>query len=215
MATEGNRAGVLPLRPAKDARRLAPQSAGVWCAIGALILIGGGIAEAVLPAVRQRGTRGFLCIEMFWTISYVLLLLGVLGLARSDATGDSRLGKLGLGVALLGRLLFIMVEITLLTPFNSPQTLLGLAAPLTGLGMLLAGIAVVRARRWGGWQRFAPLSCGVYVFVVLLPTFAIARGPNFLALGGWGLCWLLLGVALRDEATRASSRARRVDGGRR
>ncbi len=214
MATTGTRAGVFPPMPTMGGYRRVLQSAGIWCALGALILIGGGIAEAALPAVRQRDTRSFLCIETFWTISYLMLLLGVLGLVHADAAGNSRLGKIGLGVAVLGRLLFIAVEITLLTAFDHPQTLLGLAAPLTGLGMLLAGIAVLRAGRWQGWHRFTPLLCGLYTFVVLLPAFAIARGPNFLALGGWGVCWLLLGVALRDEETRASSAARTVDNGR-
>jgi hypothetical protein len=55
---------------------------------------------------------------------------------------------------------------------------------------------VLRARVWSGWHRLTPLACGVYILVVLLPSFALPGLAMHYAIGLWGVCWLLLGLAL-------------------
>ena len=77
--------------------------------------------------------------------------------------------------------------------------LLGLTALVQGLGLLLAGIAVLRAGRWSGWHRFTPLLCGLYTFVILIPALALSDGYNAWALAGWQIPFLLLGVALYQQ----------------
>lgn len=49
------------------------------------------------------------------------------------------------------------------------DTAFGVASVLIGVGLCLAGIAVVRARVWTGWHRFITLACGVAVFVMVIP----------------------------------------------
>lgn len=175
------------------------RSAGLCCVIGVLLQLVLGAVESFIPV--QAPSSEFVFRQVLVGISYVLLLIGVIGLVLSGAAGNSWLAKIGLGIALLGSFLFIPSEIILLlVRVELGGALLTICMLLTGLGMLLAGIAVLRTRRWPGWSRYTPLICGLYIFVVLIPAFAIAQGPSFLALGGWGVCWLLLGAALRAEA---------------
>ena len=73
--------------------------------------------------------------------------------------------------------------------------LLGICAPLQGLGLALMGIGVLRTGQWQGWYRFTPLLCGLYPFLVLIPAFAITGGPNFWAIAGAQMPFVLLGLA--------------------
>jgi hypothetical protein len=76
-----------------------------------------------------------------------------------------------------------------------------LGALTTGLGMLLAGIAIVRTRRWDGWHRFIPLLAGLYPFVAMFPILAITGEPPLPMITLWCLLWLLLGLAMHAEAS--------------
>ncbi len=60
---------------------------------------------------------------------------------------------------------------------------------------------MVRAGRWTGWRRFAPLACGLFIPLVLFPSFALPGYAMNYSIGLCGVCWLLLGLALRAEAT--------------
>lgn len=173
--------------------------AGLLCVIGGILQLVLGIAESFFPV--QASSPEFVFRQVLVEISYVPVLIGVIGLALSGAAGNSWLAKIGFGGALLGSSLFIVAGIVVLTvQLALGEALYGIGTLLTGLGMMLAGISTLRTRRWPGWRRYTPLICGLYVFGMLFPAAAIVHGPSFLALGGWGVCWLLLGVALRAEA---------------
>src|SRR3954470_8329791 len=136
------------------------RSAGLWLIVGALIqLISASVQvrSPVPPGSAQFGIR-----NMIVAISHVPVLIGVIGLARSGAAGNGGwLAKLGLSVTLVGSVLLIPFELLLLMNVALGELLLGFYAPLTGLGLLLTGIAVLRVGRWQGWQRFTPLICGL------------------------------------------------------
>ena len=129
-----------------------------------------------------------------------LLLVGVVGLARSGATGEGWLGRIGLVIAVLGRTTFVLAEVHNLAKGNDDSPLLPLGALSTGVGMTLVGIAVLRARRWGGWRRPIPLLAGLYPFVAMFPLLAITGQPPLPMIMLWGFPWLLLGLALHAEA---------------
>jgi len=63
------------------------------------------------------------------------------------------------------------------------------------VGLVLLGVAVVRAGRWGGWRRYAPLACGLFIPLVMFPSFALPGTASNYAIGLWGITWLLVGVA--------------------
>lgn len=70
------------------------------------------------------------------------------------------------------------------------------ATLMVTLGLILVGVAVLKAGLWGGWQRFTPWVCGLYLPLVVVPAFAVGGYAPHYALGLWGVCWALLGLAL-------------------
>lgn len=136
-------------------------------------------------------------------------LAGVLALVLLGAAGGM-LGRIGLGMAVLGQVLLVVAELTF--PFAPAvgDSIFDVAPLLTGIGMVLAGIAVLRSRRWPGGARFTPLLVGLYGLVVLPPAMIVSGGPPAplatWVLAGWELCWLAMaiGVLVRTQATTRS-----------
>ncbi len=167
------------------------RTAGVLCAVGGAGWLVNGLLSLVI--YQPVGTAHAIT-EVFWVVIQSLLLIGVVGLALSGAA-PGWFGGISLGIALLGRVDFVAAEVhSLIIGYDSD--LLPLGALITAVGMTLVGIAVLRARRWGGWQRFAPLLAGIYPFVAMFPFIFVTDEPSELAITGWGLLWLLLGYAL-------------------
>jgi hypothetical protein len=184
------------------------RTAGQLLIIGALVNIGVGIKEALAPSlfgsVQNVITQGIV------TITSTLVLVGVIGLARSGAAGEGRLAKVGLGIAVLASALFPPFNILVAVNEALGGALLGLAAVLQGLGLLLGGIAVLRAGRWSNWQRFTPLLCGLYNLLILLPAVALNDAYSAWALTGWQIPFLLLGVALSQQRSAPVAQAAAV-----
>ena len=197
-----------------------PRTVGVWCIVGATVATVGSIVAGSIPSSVPTTNVSFpfspttyAITQFLWAGCQALMFLGTLGLARSGAIGASRLGQIGGWIALAGMAAIVpcvagfafiasaTVDSTAATALNSA---IGLASTLAGLGLLLVGIAVVRAGHWHGWHRFAPLVCGLYVFVILIPLLAAFPGLVIWAIGGWNATFILLGLALRGQ--RAASR---------
>jgi len=77
---------------------------------------------------------------------------------------------------------------------NTVYGVCDLAWPVSHLLMLVAGVAVLRARVWTGWRRWTPLACGIALpasFLAMavggpramVPAFAIFTAAAFCALG--------------------------------
>jgi len=65
------------------------------------------------------------------------------------------------------------------------------------LGGVLTGIAVVTAKRWNGWQRFAPLLQGLYYLIVLfIPIVVSNQSPTQFTEGLWQVTWFITSLAL-------------------
>jgi len=181
------------------------RSAGAWLIIGALIGMGVGIKEGVAPT--PFGTTENIVMQGIVIVANTLALVGVAGLARSGAAGDGWLARSGLGIALVASALFLPFDVLATVNLELGGALLGLSALAQGLGLLLAGIAVLRAGRWSGWRRFTPLLCGLYTFLVLIPALALSDGYNAWAVAGWQIPFALLGVALYQEGSAPEHRA--------
>lgn len=193
---------------------------GLLCLTGAIIGVVSALVTAFIPAAVSFDRysypytpSGFVVAQLVFLLNHLLLLAGIIGLARSGAAGRSVVGRVGSGIAAAGMALLSLCEVRALTLLNvaypSPPTNLldvffGIASMLIGLGLVIAGVAVVRTRTWTGWQRFTPLACGAAVFVILMPAlfggFLVARlGIGFWMLLFGGLGWALLRANL-DEA---------------
>ena len=187
------------------------RTAGVLCAVGGAGWLVNGMVNGVVSLVTsqpygvisQPYGMVFAIADIFWVVIQSLLLIGVIGLVLSGAA-PGWFGGIALGLALLGRVDFVVAEIhsliNVLVIGEDTSVLLPLGALTTAVGMTLVGIAVLRAKRWGGWQRFTPLLTGIYPFVAMFPFLLITGEPNILAITGWGLPWLLLGYAIWSSA---------------
>jgi len=173
------------------------RTAGLGLIVGSIIGIGVGVKEALFPT--PFGTVQNVIMQAIVIIANTLVLIGVIGLVRSGAAGESRLAKIGLRIAVLASALFLPFEVLVTVNEELGGALLGLTALVQGLGLLLAGIAVLRAGRWSRWRRFTPLLCGLYTFLILIPALALSDGYNAWALAGWQIPFLLLGVALYQQ----------------
>jgi hypothetical protein len=194
------------------------RAAGLISFWGALLGAVGGIALIVAPPAVPPDrfsypfdVGGFLLAESAFAVNHVLLLVGVLGLAGSGAAGTVRFSRSGPAIAAVGWAALAACELGAMTfataRYPSPETgvldtCYGVSTILIGVGLVLTGIAVVRARVWTGWARYAPLACGVAVFVLVIPAvfgpFLVGR----LVLTGWMLMLAGLGRALHTATRR-------------
>ena len=169
-----------------------------WSAIaGALLQIVLGIPLAHLQAQLPVPTT----ILGLNAISHLLLLVGIVGLARSGAAGRGRIAGAGIGLTLLGLVVLTVAEFTATVNMDTAVLFYGSATLALALGLILTGVAVVKAGRWTGWQRFTPLVCGLFIPLVVIPAFALPGYASNYAIGTWGVCWLLLGLPLRGPVT--------------
>ena len=192
------------------------KTAGLLCLVGAVIGVISGLVTAFIPPAVSSDwysypytPMGFLVAELVFVLNHVLLLVGIVGLGRSGATGSGLLGRVGVWISLVGMAALTMCEVGAMTlatsPYPSPRTDLldtsfGVASILIGVGLVLAGVAVVRAGEWGGWQRFVALICGVAVFVIVIPGVFGPFPAGRLAITGWMLMFAALGWALYTRA---------------
>jgi hypothetical protein len=163
-----------------------------------------GTATSLYPAVQDPHRSLWLWSGAVLTAGHLGVLFAVATMIATGVAGRGWLARVGFVIALAGLTLLSAAEALIRVNFSAGNSVFGIASPLTALGMILLGVAVVRARAWRGWHRFTPLACGLYIPVVLLPSFAIAKGPSFIALTGWSLCFVAFGVAMyRERHTEA------------
>lgn len=188
------------------------KTAGLLCLVGAVIGVISGLVTAFIPPAVSSDwysypytPTGFLVAELVFILNHVLLLVGILGLARSGAAGTGLLGRVGLWISVLGMAALTLCEggaMTLATsPSPTPRTdfmdmAFGVASILIGVGLVLAGVAVMRAGEWAGWRRFVALICGVAVFVIVIPGVFGPFLAGRLAITVWMLMFAALGWAL-------------------
>ena len=178
-------------------RRSSAAVLAAWAAIaGGLMMLVLGIPLAPL----QAGSEVPAPILALNAVSHALLIAGIVGVARSGAAGEGILARSGLALALLGLVALTLAEIVAMADPESAEMFYATATLTMMVGLIAAGVAVLLAGRWGGWQRFAPLACGLFIPLVLTPAFALPGYAAHYAIGLWGGCWLLLGLALRGPA---------------
>lgn len=212
MTTEG--AAVLRQAGSNPNRRAG--TIGLWAGV---IGAAAGLVLIAYPAAVDDGRFSYPFTATGFTIAQVVFFVQHLGLAvvmaalwTSGAAGRGGLGRIGVGgsvVAMLGLAALELIAISAKdSPYPSPRTdtieaWYGVASTAIGLFLVVAGIAVLRAKVWSGWQRYLPLALGIYVFVPLTPgifgPFVIAR----LVITGWMALFAVLGWAVLRQARRS------------
>lgn len=200
---------------------LSVRTIGQLSIVAALIGAVGGVVTGLIPAAVDPSQysypytpTGFLVAEIVFALNHALLLVGMLGLGRSGAMGDRPLGHIGVWISVVGWGLLTLCEVGSMTLANSavptPRTDAlgmgyGVATVLTGVGLILAGVAVARQGAWTGWARFVTLACGIAVFIIVIPGVIGPFLSGRLALTVWMLMLGALGLALVRSTQTAVS----------
>jgi hypothetical protein len=199
-----------------------------------ILALTGAVVELILalthPAIIRFGSKPANSLALVAEISALLIVLtATLGMLVSVATGDRRLGKIGLAVSLLTAIWLSTYGVTESEGFGL-TTLPGQIKLVTGLstdtvnwlllipalggvvGLLVAGAEIFRARRWDSWRRYVPLLIGLFPFLGAAVLY-LASVPALMdipyagreLIGHWlsvvyFLTWLALGLALLVEA---------------
>ena len=159
-------------------------------------LIGGGMGET--KTLRVYAAVGALTgwePSLGWMIQpgiHVGELAAVIAVALSGAAGSGRPACIGLGAAMLGQAILVVAELVFPRDPDLGDALFGVGPVLSGAGLVVAGIAVLRARRWTDPARFAPVTVGIYTLLVLIPALVVSDGPPapvaLWTISGWACC---------------------------
>ena len=135
--------------------------------------------------------------QIMFFIALAGYLIMLFGLWKSQAAGDGILGKISLGVFVAGLVALLIASIVQLFRKDPDLFLYPVGGILQLLGGLLTGIAVVTARRWDGWQKYAPLLQGLYYLTALfLPIVISDQSPTQLGESLWQVTWFITSLAL-------------------
>jgi hypothetical protein len=133
-------------------------------------------------------------------------LIMLLGLRKSKAAGVSILGKTSVGIFIAALIALLIAQVVQLLTKNPDFFLYPVGGILQLLGGLLTGIAVLVAKRWDGWQRYAPLLQGLYylmLFVLLIV--GTNGGPTKLGEALWQVTWFITSLALFTTSSEAAA----------
>ncbi len=161
----------------------------------AIIGIAGALGYLALAAAQAVASPPPDLADTLAALCALLLVGGVVGLARSRVAGDGWPARIGLGLAAVGWVMVAAGYVVSGILGAEVTVLFAIGTGLLWLGMLLAGVAVLRAGVWRGWRRIVPLLSAGYLLVAM-PLFGVDGPVGYLAGAGLGVCWLLIGVAL-------------------
>jgi hypothetical protein len=197
--------------------RLKARLAGIACMSGGLTFSLYFIAlHSLLKAFSPPIEAGAIpAVKMVIScVASSCLACGPIGLLAVSAAGTGRIKALGVAgavITLLGLVSYITGSLYIYSfPDRAFKQLFTPGGSfLLTLGMLLLGIAVLKARKLRGWRAATPLLVSLY-FPLQFPLQALlflgkGRGPNPILLGAWGVFWLLLGYAIWSIARETTA----------
>lgn len=143
------------------------------------------------PSDKQLG-------DTIFSIGQVCILFSMLLLHKLNLNGRGFWRKFSLLIPVLGSLSYLTGIISMF--IGQPIIIFfPTGALLTGLGMVIVGIQVVRTGKLGAWKRFTPLLVGLYPFVIMFPIVIITGSPSVPAILLWGVPWKIMGCTLLTE----------------
>jgi hypothetical protein len=140
--------------------------------------------------------------QIMFFIALAGYLTMLLGLWKSKAAGDSVFGKTSLGIFIAGLVSLLIAQIVQWLTKNPDFFLFPVGGIFQLLGGLLTGIAVVTAKHWDGWQKYAPLLQGLYYLIVLfLPIVISNQSPTQFSESLWQVTWFITSLALFTKSS--------------
>ncbi|MEO8528479.1 MAG: hypothetical protein ABI435_05325 [Pseudolysinimonas sp.] len=187
--------------------------------LGALVIIVAVLAAAfavlllvVPPAVAPDvwsyplTAAPFIAGQVLVAVNHLVLAAGLFAAWRVGLAGHSRLAAIGGISSTVAMTLFGILELVAAGAANDVgdtgfveilDDLYGAATVLLALCSIVFGIAILRGHAWRGFTRVTVLVTGIYLVVPMIPA---QFGPQFfglIALVGWSLLYIGLGIGLR------------------
>ncbi|GAA4557272.1 hypothetical protein [Pseudonocardia xishanensis] len=167
---------------------------GIWGGVvGAVLAL---VMLLVTPAVGED-RYSFPFTTGVYSISQVVFAVQHLTMIAAVLTVFAVVrARVGLGIALAGLALLTMMELVAITAATEPldggwaqvvNTLYAVPTIVTGVGLVVAGLGIARARHVAGWARWVTLVTGIYVFVVLIPGIMGPFVMGRIVIGVWSL----------------------------
>jgi hypothetical protein len=170
-------------------------SAGLWL-VALFIEYGYGLQPP------GDGSLSYLADQIIFFIALAGYLIMLLGLWQSRAAGAGLFGKISLGIFIAGLVSLLIAQIVQLLTNNPDFFLFPVGGIFQLLGGLLTGTVVVTAKRWTGWQRFAPLLQSLYYVIALfLPIVVSNQSPTQLGESLWQVTWFITSLALFTKSS--------------
>jgi len=207
---------------------MSTKTAGGICLVGGIV----GAAQAVVmlvvsPAVSDDrysypfDSTGYAVAQSSFFVQHLLLLVGVVALLGLPTVRSSRGAQIGTWIGLAGMIGLTVAELVAISAHETAvgsdhaalvDAVYGIVVPLSGLGFLVAGIALLRGSRdpWAGagWLPLLVLVIGLFVFVPMTPAIIASYDAARIAIGVWMLLFAALGLGLtRVSPPRAVSAA--------
>ncbi|WP_371401251.1 hypothetical protein OHA10_25275 [Kribbella sp. NBC_00662] len=170
--------------------RPALRPLGWTTVVGGLGIVTAGIVAAVDANIADSAWFGFA------GASALLATAGVLGLRR--ATAAVPLAHKVLGAVAVTMTVFALAHFYAVADQDRAIPFFSAFMMLSALGLIIAGIAILRARLWSGPARALPLITGLWPLTIPIGL-ALGDVPHFVAIALWGACWTALGRLLLTE----------------
>ena len=179
-----------------------------------------GLALAVVePSVDTDrfsyplSSGSFAAVQAWFGVHHLGLVAGLLALRWSGALPRTGPATWGWSAAVIGMAGLAVTEFVAIAAADAHVDsaivatlggLYGVTCTAMGVGLVVAGTSLWRAKVWEGWRRGVVLAMGVWVFVPMFPALALTPTDGArLAIGGWMLLFAVLGVALLSPVRRA------------
>ena len=149
-----------------------------------------------------NGSLIYLVDQILFFIALGGYLIMLLGLWKSKAAGDGIFGKIALGIFIAALVALLIAWLAQLWKKDPNLFLYPVGGIFQLIGGLLTGIAIVTAKRWNGWQRFAPLLQGLfYLILFILLVVGNSQNPSPAGEGLWQVTWFLTSLALFTKSS--------------
>ncbi|MFI5693039.1 hypothetical protein ACIA58_14425 [Kribbella sp. NPDC051586] len=178
--------------------RSALRPLGWTTIVGGLGIVAAGAVAAVDANVADSAWFGFA------GASALLATAGVLGLRRAVAVP---LARKALGAVAVTMTLFALAHFYAVADQDRAIPFFSACMMLSALGLIVAGVAILRARLWSGAARALPLVTGLWPLTIPIGL-ALGDVPHFVAIALWGVCWTALGRLLLYLSDRPDPVAR-------
>lgn len=167
----------------------------------AAICTSAGVAWVALSLLSILTPEPARFLDILFVVPYALSLGGVLGLHAVHLDHASRLERIGAWSSVIGMAVTLVGQVGIITDTDLlTRLVLPAGVVIWLLGLVLFGIAMVRARVLPAWVGIAialsqPLA--VLAGLVLSPISPLSSTGDYSGAIGHGLVWLALGSALR------------------